>query len=51
MAKIPPKAELDSHNFYYGPFHLSEKNCTVYVPKGTGDLIGLRMDGKSSIIL
>ena len=38
MAKIPPKAELDSHNFYYGPFHLSEKNCTLYVPKGTGDL-------------
>ena len=38
MAKTPPIAELDPINDYDGPFYWSGKNCTLYVPKGSGDL-------------
>lgn len=36
MAKVPPTAELNNQN--EGPFYLSAKNRTLYVPKGTADL-------------
>lgn len=38
MAKIPPIAELDPNNHDWGPFYWSGKNCTLYVPLGSGDL-------------